>query len=128
MYFFKQKKNMVLDPLTTVIRLAILSFKDEGSKISINNNKISYCEPNLWQGTLRLAFGDNREDLHNLYNPIIRATEWYSCKDKNMKTLFKLSVKGIEVLRDTYSKNSTIYHTLRLYIDNNFLISILYSN
>ena len=43
--------------------------------------------------------------------------EWYSCEDKNIKNLFKLSVKGIGVLRDTYSKNSTIYHTLKLYID-----------
>ena len=116
-YLFKQKKNMVLDPLTSVIRLAIFSFKDDGSKISISNNKISYCEPNVWQGTLRLAFGDNREDLHNLYNPIIRATEWYSCEDESIKTLFELSIKGIEVLRKTYSKNSTIYHTLKLYLD-----------
>ena len=117
MFLLKHEKNMVLDPLTCIVRLAILSFKDEGTKISINNNKITFCDPSIWQGTLRLAFGDNREDLHNLYNPIVKATRWYSCENPNIKNLFELSVKGIDVLRKTYSKNSTIYHTLKLYID-----------
>ena len=33
--------TQILDPLTTVIRLSILSFKIYGTKISINYNKIS---------------------------------------------------------------------------------------
>ena len=92
MFLLKHEKNMVLDPLTSIVRLAILSFKSKGTKISINNNKITFCEPNMWQGTLRLAFGDNREDLHNLYNPIVKATKWYSCENVNIKDYSKLQI------------------------------------
>ena len=116
-FYMKQEKNMVLDPLTCIIRLAILSFKPVGTKISINNNRITYCEPSIFQGTLRLAFGDNREDLHNIYNPIKKATLWFKNTDKNINNLFSYSIKGIKLLRDSYSKNSTIYHTLKLYQD-----------
>ena len=113
----KQEKNMVLDPLTCIIRLAILSFKPSGTKISINNNKITYCEPGIFQGTLRLAYGDNREDLHNIYNPIKKAILWFKNSDNNINNLFRYAVFGIKLLRDSYSKNSTIYHTLKLYQD-----------
>ena len=113
----KQEKNMILDPLTCIIRLAILAFKPPGTKISINNNKITYCEPSIFQGTLRLAFGDNREDLHNIYNPIKKATTWFSDKDEHINNLFVHAVSGLKVLKDSYSKNSTIYHTLKLYQD-----------
>ena len=113
----KQEKNMILDPLTCIIRLAILAFKPDGTKISINNNKITYCEPSIFQGTLRLAFGDNREDLHNIYNPIKKATTWFSDEDKHINNLFFHAVIGLKVLKDSYSKNSTIYHTLKLYQD-----------
>ena len=116
LFNFKQEKNMILDPLTSIIRLAILSFKNKGTKISIHNNKIAYCEPGMLQGTIRLAFGDNREDLHNLYNPILKASEWFE-NDKDIRNLFIHAVLGIKVLKQSYSKNSTIYHTLKLYQD-----------
>ena len=121
----KQEKNMVLDPLTCIIRLAILSFKPSGTKISINNNKITYCEPGIFQGTLRLAYGDNREDLHNIYNPIKKAILWFKNSDNNINNLFRYAVFGIKLLRDSYSKNSTIYHTLKLYQD---LLKINFKN
>ena len=41
------------------------------------SNKIQYHHPNLLQGTWRFLNRDNREDLHNLYNPIIKAISWY---------------------------------------------------
>ena len=69
------KRNSILDPFTCIIRLAILSFKPVGTKISIHNNKISYHDPNILQGALRWTYGDNREDLHNIYNPIRKVIE-----------------------------------------------------
>tara|TARA_Y100000310_G_scaffold330498_1_gene402264 strand:- start:706 stop:1329 length:624 start_codon:yes stop_codon:yes gene_type:complete len=113
----KQEKNTILDPLTCIIRLAILSFKPVGTKISISNHRISYCEPSIFQGTLRLAFGDNREDLHNIYNPLRKAISWFKNSDRDMHNLFKYAGNGIKVLRESYSRNSTIHHTLKLYQD-----------
>ena len=65
---FETKKDSILDPLTCIIRLSILEFKPIGTKISLNNNKIKYNDPSVIQGALRWSNGDNREDLHNLFN------------------------------------------------------------
>ena len=35
----------ILEPLSCVIRIGLLSYKPDGSKISISNNKIYYNEP-----------------------------------------------------------------------------------
>ena len=48
----------------------------EGTKISIYKNSIQFHEPSVIQGFIRLWSGDCREDLHNLYNPIIKVLEY----------------------------------------------------
>ena len=75
--FFEPKRDSILDPLTCIIRLGILEFKPIGTKISLNNNKIKYNDPCVIQGALRWSNGDNREDLHNLYYPLLKCIHWY---------------------------------------------------
>ena len=70
-------RNVIIDPLTCIIKLAVLSFMPRGTKISIAQNKIQYHHPNFFQGTWRFFQGDKREDLHNLYNPILKSIQWY---------------------------------------------------
>ena len=55
----KKEKNLILDPFSSIVRLAILSYKREGCKISIYNNKITRTNilyngppPNLLLGKL----------------------------------------------------------------------------
>ena len=117
-YFFNNEvKNSVLDPLTCIIRCAILSYKPIGTKLSINNNKISFVDPNFLQGTIRWTYGDKREDLHNIYNPIVKSTQWYSVDNSHILNIFKLSKKGLEKLKQSYEENSIITHSLSLYIN-----------
>jgi len=113
----KDDKTYILDPLTCIIRLGILSFKPEGTKISINQNKISYNDPNIFQGTIRWGYGDNRNDLHNLFKPILRSTQWYNMSDKIINDLFKFAVKGLIKLKKAYNINSIICHSIDHYID-----------
>jgi len=115
--FNKEVKHFILDPLTCIIRCAILSFKPKGTKISIYENKISFCDPNFLQGTLRWGSGDKREDLHNIYNPIIKSTQWYSKDDKNIINIFSLAKRGLQKLKTSYEENSIIAHSLALYIN-----------
>ena len=75
--FFEQKKDSILDTLTCLVRLGILDFKPLGTKISLNNNRIKYNEPNVLQGAIRWTNGDAREDLHNLFTSI-NAICWFS--------------------------------------------------
>jgi hypothetical protein len=108
-------KNFIIDPLTCMIRLAMLSFKESGTKISIIDNKIAFNDPHILQGPLRWSQGDNRDDLHNLYRPIVKALEWYDMKEENIKIIFDLSINGIEKLKGAYIDNSSITHSLELY-------------
>lgn len=118
----QQTKYFIIDPFTCMVRLAILSFKPKGTKISILDNMIKYNDPNILQGTIRWSQGDNRDDLHNLYRPITKAIEWYQLEDEKIKHIFGLSSKGIENLMFSYTGNSTVRHSLVYYksiIDDN---------
>ena len=115
--FFEQKKDSILDPLTCLLRLSILEFKPIGTKVSLNNNKIKYNEPNVLQGAMRWTNGDTREDLHNLFNPLKKAVLWYDTSNEEIKTIFSYSIKGLEKLQSSYNTNSVISHSIQLYID-----------
>ncbi len=117
MSFFEIKKDSILEPLTCLVRLSIIDFKPLGTKISLNNNRIKYNDPNMLQGALRWSNGDNREDLHNLYNPLIKATQWYDHEDEQIRNIFKYAVKGLQKLQSSYNKNTVISHSIQLYID-----------
>ena len=108
-------KNIIIDPMACLIKLSILGFYPSGTKISIADNMINIVEYSLLQGTFRFFKGDGREDLHNLYIPIIKSIEWYWNENNEIKNLFDFAVKGIENLKSSYPVNSTICHTLDLY-------------
>ena len=115
--FFEPKRDSILDPLTCIIRLGILEFKPIGTKISLNNNKIQYNDPSIIQGAMRWTNGDNREDLHNLFNPLKKAVLWYDVKNKEIKNIVEYSIRGLEKLQSSYNKNSVISHSMQYYID-----------
>jgi hypothetical protein len=115
----KQDKNIIIDPMSCLIKLSILKFYPVGTKISVNDNAITILDPGFLQGTVRFFKGDGREDLHNIYIPLIKTIEWYWNKyedNKEIKVLFDYAVNGLEILKSSYPVNSTICHTLDLYI------------
>lgn len=114
-YYKNIDKKEILEPLSCLFRIIIYSFKQDGTKISILNNGIIYNEPNPAQGAIRFINGDAREDLHNLYSPILKGIEWYKITNDNYKYIFTKSIDGINKLKTVYDKNSIIYHTLELY-------------
>jgi hypothetical protein len=116
-FYNNDVKNYVLDPLTCIIRCAILSFKPIGTKLSIHNNKITFIDPNILQGAIRWTYGDKREDLHNIYKPIIKSTKWYKSDNPDILNIFILSKKGLGKLKESYEENSIITHSLSLYIN-----------
>jgi len=114
-YYRNIDKKEILEPLCTLFRIIIFSYKQDGTKISIYNNGIVYHDPHLAQGTIRFINGDGREDLHNLYSPILKSIEWYPIQNNNYKYIFIHSRIGIEKLKSVYDKQSIIFHTLELY-------------
>lgn len=100
-YQKKPKENARLDPLTTLIKLALLPYKATGTKLSIYNNYIYYSENNILQAAIRTLFGDSYNDLRDLSRSLQKAVLWYS-SDNKIKHLFDDAIIGLEKLKDTY--------------------------
>ena len=113
----KRERNIIIDPFSCIIKLCLLNILPKGTKISIYDNKIYFNEPSYVQGVIRFMYGDNREDLHNLYAPINIFVNWYwSDTDTDMKSIFIKAVSGLKMLKSSYSSWATIQHTIDYYI------------
>ena len=115
--YTSSKKQMLLEPLTCILRLSLLCYKPEGTKISIVNNSIQYQDSNVYQGFLRSWKGDNREDIHNLYHPILKLMEWYSTDDIMIQYFVDKCINGLKLLQRTYDEKTIVIHTFSHYID-----------
>ena len=110
-------RNLILEPFCCIMRIILLEYKSIGTKISIQNNSILYNDPSLFQGILRSFYGDNREDIHNLYSPILKGFEWYNIGESNMnRYFFEKLIIGLEKLNSVYDENTIIYHSISHYI------------
>ena len=128
--FFKKKKSdkQILDPLTTIIKIALLSFYKKGSKLSIINNKICIQEPTFYQGTIRWTYGDSRSKLYNLREPIEYCMLWFPySRYKELKNIYLLAIKGLKKLKESYNTlDSDDYDLIEHLID--YYIKIINEN
>lgn len=106
-------KLYVLDPLSVIVKLAILSNKPTGTKITIQQNAIEINDYSFFQGMYRLINGYNKSDLHYLHNPIHFACKTYLTS--NTQELFLSAQRGIKRLIDTYKQYSLITVCLTYY-------------
>jgi|TARA_B100001142_G_scaffold314345_1_gene351780 hypothetical protein len=114
----KEKSTMIIEPLQTIIQLAILSNLKVGTKMSIDNNILTLQSPKWHQGVMRWYNADSQEDLYYLYHAIRRYYKWYKSQTDEIFGYFLLrAIKGLEKLINTYSysNNHTITQTLALY-------------
>lgn len=127
----RDKPKYLLDPISTIIKLAVLKYKPDGTKIRINHHKITYCDPNLLQGIGRWFINESRHSIHHLYLPILYFC-WlkfnYVQKSLNdeqnkkyglmLSRLNDLAIEGIHHLKKTYaeSQNDLVNSCLDLYL------------
>ena len=128
-------KLFILDPLSVIIKLAIISNKPTGTKILIQNNVIFLQEPGIFQAFCRYVLNINKSDLQYMYNPIQAACQHFLKKEyidatPRIKSLFKCAQLGIERLKETYKEYSTICLCLNYYyiIINNYVEQIYNEN
>ena len=113
------ERGLILEPISTLFRLSILSFKPKGTKISITENKIIINDNNYIQGISRWSGGDARTDLHNLFNPLDRLEKYdysYLFNNDNYNNILKYAINGLEKLKLTYADCSIVQHSINLYI------------
>jgi len=112
-------KNL-LDPLTVIIKLAILSNKPVGTKVLIKNGIIHIQDPGFFQAITRYVYKTTRNDLMYFYNPIQIACKQYlhqGVHDQNpkMMELFISAQYGLLQLMETYRGNNVIHLCLNYY-------------
>lgn len=113
-------RTFILDPLSVIIKLAILSYKPVGTKILIRNNVLYLQEPGMFQSFCRILYNTNKSDLQYIYNPIQMACQHYLLEknvfDKRIVTLFLCAKNGLEKLMETYKNCSMVGLVLNYYV------------
>lgn len=110
-----ENKKYILDPLSTIIKLAILSKKNIGTKICVYNNILHIQEIGIFQPLVRFIYSNNKIDIQYLYNPIHLACKHFLHINKDIKKIFISAQNGIKKLIQTYKEHLIIVHTLFLY-------------
>jgi len=110
----------ILDPLSVIIKLAILSNKPIGTKLCISRNIIYFQEPGMFQGLCRYFLKTNKTDLQYLYNPIELVCKHYLSdvsikKNPKLKDLFRCAQNGLLKLIETYKQSSIMRLCLNYY-------------
>ena len=136
----------ILNPILTLIKLALLSFKPNETKLSIYNHNIFIIPPTIFQGISRGYYGDSKDDLHHLLIPIYILSLWFraakiseSSNKKNKKSkkhgsleiqdnnitliklhgfdsLVQLAKNGLLALKRTYADHVATKHNLDIII------------
>lgn len=120
-------RKQILDPLSTLCKLAAISFYESGTKFSIYNNVIEIQKPEHGLWLMRRYRGDTMENVSMLYNSIIRAVQWYILQkdpdDKSQEqrkavlTIIEFAIKGLRKLKSTY-KEGNVCLALQFLINN----------
>lgn len=113
-------KLCLLDPLSVIIKLAIIGNKPVGTKLLIQNNVIYFQEPGMFQSITRMFYNTNKTYLQYIYNPIqIACTVFLSKeniqKNQRIKNLFVCAQNGLKKLMETYKSCSIITLCLNYY-------------
>jgi len=114
----REKMDMVLEPMQVMIQLALLSYSEIGSKISVCNNILTIQKPSYVQGMVRWWNGDNKDDLYYLFHAIRRYYKWYKSQNNEIYNfILEAAIRGIDKLIQTYKQTDkiSIQHTLSLY-------------
>jgi len=112
----------ILDPLSVIVKLAILRNKPIGTKLRITDNVFYIQEPGPFQALCRLYFNSGKTDLQYLYNPIQLACSSFLntrfCdRTPGIRKLFQCAISGLERLKETYKACPVIVLCLNYYVN-----------
>ena len=115
----------ILEPLSVIIKLAIISNKPIGTKLRMYNNIIYFQEPGPFQALCRYFLKSNKTDIQYLYNPIEIACKNYlvdidedtqTILNQRFTNLFKCAQNGLLKLIETYKHCSVMRICLNYYV------------
>lgn len=83
-------KKQPIDPICALCRIVSLNFKDIQTKIGINGHAINIQVPSNVQSLMRIYYGDNREDVFELFYLITHLIAWFLVPTYNRRRLDEL--------------------------------------
>jgi hypothetical protein len=116
-------KYQILEPLSSMVELALLNFSKEEPKIVIKNHGINLDTPNdryIPQSISRFFGGDSKEDIFVLNSMIVNYIKWFIIDNHNdkfdiYKDIALCAVSGMRKLQHTY-KTGNVVLALQYYI------------
>ena len=121
----KDKIDMILEPLQSMIQLALLSVCPIGTKLRIKENILYLHTPNITQPFIRWYNADKKDDLYFLYAVIKRYIKWYNpalnsnsiMSEELYQLIITMSIEGLSNLFKTYtsSDSNTVIHVIQMY-------------
>lgn len=124
-----EEKNYIIDPLTSLCKVALLHFLPEGTKLAINHHTLYIQKYSYGQWFERLKNGDSRKDISNLETPVLKAIKWYILDShekadidpelsENIKIIASFAIKGLSKLQTyTYNDDRGIKIILQYFIN-----------
>ena len=121
----KDKVDMILEPLQSMIQLSLLSTCPIGTKLHIQENILYLQTPNIIQPVARWYHSDKKDDLFFLYSVIKRFIKWYHPANNKKSPLSlelyqlisTMSMDGLTVLFKTYSscQSASVIQVIQMY-------------
>ena len=110
----------IIDPLTTIVNIALLQYKAIGTKLIICNNQILINQKNILQGFYRQYFGYNKLHVKLLLEPIVNACKYYLIANNDrtcMEPIFLAAISGLNNLKHTYKNDPEICDVINIYVN-----------
>lgn len=127
-------KKQPIDPICALCRIVSLNFQTTNTKIGMAGHSINIQKPSYIQGILRIYAGDSKEDISELFQPIINLIMWFLVPQKEieqdastqstanikqdenderkftneLKKMIRYMCAGLERLQDTYGMGNVI--------------------
>lgn len=119
------KTSVILEPLQSMIQLALLSLCPIGTKLTIHDNIVSLHYPTLIQPLARWYHSDRKDDLYFLYAVLRRFIKWYDPATNKKSPLpvemyqliLSMSMEGLTQLLKTYHSSdcNTVIQVIHMY-------------
>mgnify|MGYP003682201377 CR=1 FL=1 len=116
-------KVTILDPISTLLKLCLLSFNKLKTKISISGNAIHLQPPGFWtQSGPRYFNGDTKTDLIQLQYPLLyfvgiknHLIDYNECNitSEQIQEMVPMVISGLKMLKDVYSDRTPMSMTVR---------------
>ena len=107
--------DYMLNPMSTIIELAVLSTKPIGTKLYVADNTIYMDEPGVFQALCRFTAGSSSDDVHLLFNPILIACKTFN-ENVRAQSLMTKAIVGLKRLRQTYENIPLVSGFIGYYI------------